>query len=42
MLTSKAPRVEARIKRGDKRFDGHPDESIAEWHERQGLAREWE
>ncbi len=42
MLASKAPWVEAQIKRGDKRFDGYPDESIAQWHERQGLAREEE
>ena len=42
MLASKAPWVEPQFKRGDKRFDGYPDESIAEWHERQGLARERE
>ena len=25
------------MKRGDKRFDEYPEESIADWHERQGL-----
>lgn len=38
MLGSKAPWVEPQVKRGDKRFDEYPDESIADWHERLGLA----
>ena len=42
MLASKAPWAEPQFKRGDKRFDGYPDESIAEWHERQELTREGE
>ena len=42
MLTSKAPWVEVAAKRGDRRHDEYPDESIAEWHERLGLAREGE
>ena len=42
MLASKAPWVEVQAKRGDRRFDGYPDESIADWHERQGLARKGE
>ena len=42
MLASKAPWVEVAAKRGDRRHDEYPDESIAEWHERQGLARKGE
>ena len=42
MLASKAPWVEVAAKRGDRRHDGYPDESIAEWHERLGLVREGE
>ena len=37
MLASKAGWVEPEIKSGDQQFDGYPDESIAEWHERLGL-----
>ena len=42
MLAFKAPWVEVAAKRGDKRLDEAPTESIAEWHERLGLAREGE
>ena len=42
MLAYKAPWVEPQFKRGDKQFDEYPEESIADWHERQGLAREGE
>jgi hypothetical protein len=42
LLASKALWVEPQTKRGDKRFDEYPDESIADWHERLGLAREGE
>jgi hypothetical protein len=38
LLDSKAPWVEVRADPQDKRFDGFPDESIAAWHERLGLA----
>lgn len=38
LLDSKAPWVEVRADPRDKRFDGYPDESIAAWHERLGLA----
>ena len=31
--------VEAHVKAGDLSFDEYPKESLAEWHERQGLAR---
>ena len=37
MLAYKAPWVEPQTKRGDKRFDEYPEESIADWHERLGL-----
>lgn len=37
MLGSKAPWVEAHIKRGDKQFSDYPDEGIADWHERMEL-----
>jgi hypothetical protein len=40
LLDSKAPWVEVRADPQDKRFDGFPDESIAEWHERLGLSDE--
>jgi hypothetical protein len=39
MLGSKAPWVEPCIGPSDKTFDGYPDESIAEWHERLGLEK---
>jgi hypothetical protein len=39
LLDSKAPWVEAEVKPGDKQFEGYPEESIAEWHERLGLSR---
>ena len=39
MLGSKAPWVDVRADARDKRFDEYPKESIAEWHERLGLAR---
>ena len=38
MLEFKAPWVELNLRPGDKRFDGYPEESIAQWHERLGLA----
>ena len=34
MLESKAPWVELQKGSNDKEFDGYPDESIAEWHQR--------
>jgi hypothetical protein len=37
MLGSKAGWVPVHAGAGDKRFDAYPDESIAEWHQRQGL-----
>lgn len=37
LLASKASWVQPCISDGDKSFDGYPDESIAEWHERLGL-----
>ncbi len=39
MLGSKAPWVDVRADARDKRFDEYPKESIAEWHERLGVAR---
>ena len=39
MLGSKAPWVDVRADARDKRFDEYPEESIADWHERLGLAR---
>lgn len=39
LLASKASWVEPCVRRGDKAFDGYPDESIAEWHRRHGLER---
>lgn len=42
MLAFKAPWVEVAAKRGDKRLDEAPTESIADWHERLGLAQEGE
>lgn len=38
MLGSKASWVEPCIRERDRRFDEYPDESLAEWHERLGLA----
>ncbi len=40
LLDSKAPWVEPRADPQDKLFDGFPDESIAAWHRRLGLAGE--
>ena len=37
LLNSKASWVQVRADRRDKKFQGYPDESIAEWHERLGL-----
>jgi len=37
MLGSKASWVEPAIGPKDQQFEGYPDESIAEWHERLGL-----
>jgi hypothetical protein len=37
MLGSKAPWVPVEAGPEDKRFDGYPDESIADWHRRLGL-----
>ncbi|MEM7425734.1 MAG: GFA family protein [Pseudomonadota bacterium] len=38
MLASKASWVEPCVHEGDKVHDKYPDESLAGWHERQGLA----
>lgn len=38
MLTSKAAWVEPCVHDGDKVHDEYPDESLADWHKRQGLA----
>jgi hypothetical protein len=38
MLGSKAPWVEVQALPGDQQFDLYPVESIAQWHERLGLA----
>ena len=40
MLGSKASWVEPAIGPRDQQFPGYPGESIAEWHERLGLARD--
>lgn len=37
MLGSRAPWVEPEGKPGDPRFEGYPDMSLAQWHERKGL-----
>jgi hypothetical protein len=37
MLGSKAGWVRPDIRNGDGRFDGYPEESLADWHERLGL-----
>jgi hypothetical protein len=38
LLDSRAAWVEVRADPQDKIFDGYPDESIAQWHERLGLS----
>lgn len=38
MLGSKPDWVDACVQEGDKKFDQYPDESIAAWHERVGVA----
>jgi hypothetical protein len=37
MLGSKPDWVAVQAQRGDARFDAYPDESLAQWHARQGL-----
>jgi hypothetical protein len=37
MLASKPAWVRADVADGDRSFDAYPDESLAEWHRRQGL-----
>jgi hypothetical protein len=37
MLGSKAPWVPVETGPDDKCFDGYPEESIADWHQRLGL-----
>ena len=39
MLGSKAPWVEVEAKTKDQQFDVYPEESIAQWHERNGVTR---
>lgn len=39
LLGSKASWVEPCIREGDKTFEGFPDESLADWHQRLGLAK---
>lgn len=39
MVTSKASWVEPCMGKNDKNFDEYPDESIAAWHERLGVAK---
>ena len=39
MLDSKAPWVEVAAGPSDQHFEGYPEESIAEWHERLGLVK---
>lgn len=39
LLDSKATWVEPDVRENDKCFDGYPEESLAEWHERLGLLR---
>ena len=38
LTDSRAPWVEVRADAQDKLFEGYPDESIAEWHERLGVS----
>jgi len=40
MLEHKAPWVEVRADQQDQLFDAYPRESIAQWHERQGLVKD--
>ncbi len=37
LLNSKAPWVEVTVREGDQTCDAYPKESLADWHERQGL-----
>ncbi|ALP53274.1 alanine acetyltransferase [Candidatus Tenderia electrophaga] len=37
MLASKAPWVQVRAEPQDRRYDGYPEESLAQWHRRLGL-----
>jgi hypothetical protein len=39
LLDSKASWVEVNVQPGDKEFDGYPEESLEQWHERLGLSR---
>lgn len=39
MLGAKPDWVEAHVRAGDARFDAYPDESLAEWHRRNGQTR---
>lgn len=39
MLGSKPEWVEAHVKPGDLSFDAYPEESLADWHRRNGLSR---
>ena len=39
MLGSKPDWVEAHVKPGDASFDEYPEESLADWHRRNGLNR---
>ncbi len=39
MLRSKPAWVKACVEEGDQTFDGYPEESIAEWHQRLNLVR---
>jgi hypothetical protein len=39
LLAFKAPWVEVAAGRKDKQFEGYPEESIADWHERLGLTQ---
>ena len=38
MVESRANWAEPCLRDGDRCFDGYPDESLAEWHERRGLS----
>jgi hypothetical protein len=39
LLDSRANWAEPQVEPGDKTFDGYPDESLAEWHERTGMTK---
>ncbi len=39
MLGSRANWAEPCLRGGDRTFDGYPDESLADWHERTGMTR---